>query len=198
MFEEVPVSEVVLAFIVGLRFDLLVLAFLILPMIILAPGALLFSRGSRVPSWLVSFFLGSMWTLIVAMAAVDFCYFSATGRRVSSMAWASLGGFNQVRQALSGLPTETVLLNGGTMLCIWWVGLRLRDPIRSGVLRAQLNRSFHWGKWLLSLVLVALAARGTVTAHHLGWGHAKVSSRRVVQELAINPLWSWDKNPARR
>ncbi|MNT91983.1 hypothetical protein D3C72_2331740 [compost metagenome] len=46
---------------------------------------------------------------------------------------------------------------------------------------------------IFPFVLIVLAARGTVEAHHLGMEHSVVSSVSSINEMALNPLWCFDK-----
>ena len=43
------------------------------------------------------------------------------------------------------------------------------------------------------IFITALAARGTVSAHHLGMEHAEVSQVQSLNQLALSPLWAFDK-----
>ncbi|MBC7372131.1 MAG: hypothetical protein H7326_11225, partial [Bdellovibrionaceae bacterium] len=46
---------------------------------------------------------------------------------------------------------------------------------------------------ILPIFIVALATRGTITAHHLGFEHAEVSQIQGLNQLALSPLWAFDK-----
>ena len=46
---------------------------------------------------------------------------------------------------------------------------------------------------LLPLILIVLAARGTVTPHHLALEHSEVSNSKELNEMALNAVWCFDK-----
>ncbi|MFN7903915.1 MAG: hypothetical protein ACK5P5_01910 [Pseudobdellovibrionaceae bacterium] len=46
---------------------------------------------------------------------------------------------------------------------------------------------------LIPLIIAALFARGTVTNHHLGLQHSVISSHTLMNELVLNPVWTFDK-----
>lgn len=47
--------------------------------------------------------------------------------------------------------------------------------------------------FFVPLLIAALAARGTVTANHLEYTHAQISKHSLVNELVLNPVWTFDK-----
>lgn len=46
---------------------------------------------------------------------------------------------------------------------------------------------------LLPAVLIALAARGTISAHHLRYEDSQVSFTEAINEMALNAPWCFDK-----
>ncbi|MGZ3774805.1 MAG: hypothetical protein ACXVCY_13345 [Pseudobdellovibrionaceae bacterium] len=46
---------------------------------------------------------------------------------------------------------------------------------------------------VLPLLLIALAARGTVEPHHLALEHSEVSNNKAINEMALNAVWCFDK-----
>lgn len=59
------------------------------------------------------------------------------------------------------------------------------------------DRVPYWGQFLFfllaPLLLVALVARGTLTPHHLGYEHSLISEHSLLNELVLNPVWTFDK-----
>jgi hypothetical protein len=45
----------------------------------------------------------------------------------------------------------------------------------------------------LPLLLIVLAARGTVEAHHLALEHSEVSNNKALNEMGLNAVWCFDK-----
>jgi hypothetical protein len=48
-------------------------------------------------------------------------------------------------------------------------------------------------RYVIPVLLVAGAARGTWTAHHLEKADSEISAWENVNELALNAVWAWDK-----
>lgn len=198
-FAEAARFEMLAAFGTGVRFDLLILGFLAIPLVLLA---LLFRGSAFHPKvfWKICSVYGlSAWTLISGLSLVDFLFFSQAGRRMTWVDWQSGRLTAEVHRALRLLNTELLILCGLIFVLAWVGGGReiFRAFSNRGAL-AALERKTFWRGWIVLTFLVALAARGTVTAHHLEWRHAeRISALRSVQELALNPAWTWDKNPDR-
>ncbi len=93
-------------------------------------------------------------------------------------------------------------MNGLIFFCLLLIGNRAifslvarrsaKPMSKPGELKA------FWIRWLFCSILVVLSARGTVTSHHLEWSHTRIFNQRELQELAINSIWAWDKNPNRQ
>ncbi len=46
---------------------------------------------------------------------------------------------------------------------------------------------------VIPLIVVILAARGTVEPHHLALEHSEVSNSKPINEMALNAVWCFDK-----
>lgn len=62
------------------------------------------------------------------------------------------------------------------------------------------SKKYHqsWAKRVFHQVgpalLLGLLARGTLTAHHLGLEQSELSRSPIANELALNGIWTLDKN----
>ncbi|MBX3039715.1 MAG: hypothetical protein KF789_03270 [Bdellovibrionaceae bacterium] len=196
-FSGISGGDLLQSFAVGIRFDLLVLGFLLIPVVGLAPFVLWTPR--HLDRWMRTLvvYLCSMWVLIVGLSFADFLYFSAHGQRLSLMAVSDPLGREVFWSASERLGTGTLLMNAGIFfLLVFILNSRFLALLKSPPSMNLGARSF-WKRWVVCLFLTALAARGTVTAHHLEWQDAKISEARILWELTINSPWAWDKNPER-
>ena len=50
-----------------------------------------------------------------------------------------------------------------------------------------------WFYLLVPLFIGAFCARGTVTKNHLEWQHSQISNSSLLNELVLNPVWTFDK-----
>lgn len=196
-FSDVSVLDLLRSFATGVRFDLLILGFLLIPVVISAPFAFWRRRQWDWWMWMLTVYLCSAWFLIVGLSFVDFLYFSAQGQRLSLAAISEPLGREVLWSAWERLGKGTWLLNAGIFFFIGVIGCGRFLEVLRGFSPAEISVSAFWRKWVICLFLVVLAARGTVTAHHLEWRHARISDLRVLWELTINSPWAWDKNPER-
>jgi hypothetical protein len=203
-FEGATWEELALVFGMGLRFDLLVLGFLAMPLVVLSIFLRRMDRlGDLALRGLVACW-GTLWTLVVLATVVSHGFFSATGRQLTfldlgSPAWkgAELVGFFG---SASGVLLVAI---AACEISIGWrewgrVGGRIQSDREA--LRAESPEPGEgWRavvpRLLGPLLLAGLAARGTVTPHHLEKQHSLVSSNPALNQLVLNAVWSFDKKP---
>lgn len=51
-----------------------------------------------------------------------------------------------------------------------------------------------WFYLLVPVIIAAFFARGTVTNHHLEFQHSQISNNSLLNELVLNPVWTFDKS----
>jgi hypothetical protein len=179
------------AFLMGLRFDLLVLGFLWIPIVVLTwvwtialpPRKLLmFWKIYLVLAVLAIFDLSWMdffWTA-VSRTRLNHESFSADTRLILDQGWKLLG------ESKPWIATIAMGLSSlGLVLVIYEVKFK---NSYSATPKAKLALQVA-----VSILLVGLAARGTWTPHHLALEHAQVSSNPMINQLPLNPLWNLDK-----
>lgn len=190
-------GEIIQSFIAGIRFDILIFGFFFIPVYLLLLIQAAFEKWPRGLYFVYKTYFGLIWILICALTYVDFFFFVHHGKR---MRFAEYEGWNldtlfeqakalQTHQVIVFTVVTVVLLVLGHMLIKSmnfgdWKDEYSPHPARRGevVLRV-----------LLPLVLIFLAARGTVTPHHLNLEHSEVSNSKALNEMALNPIWCFDK-----
>lgn len=186
-------------FFTGLRFDLLVLGFFLIPVVLIGTGVALAGRGfERMTSLSLRYLVGA-WTMTCVLAAVDLLFFAVTDRRLTLVDWRANSEF--FGQAWRVQGPGTALLVIAIVICTWVIGGR--EILSAGDRRGVPSKTRRGPAWRMlqilgPLVLVALMARGTVTAHHLERQHSQISNHQVVNELALNAVWCFDKEPQNR
>ncbi|MBX3034529.1 MAG: hypothetical protein KF865_11450 [Bdellovibrionaceae bacterium] len=190
-------AEILKAFAVGLRFDSLVLGFAMIPVVLIVLLAAWLRRGLVIAGRLSCWFLILFWLFFCGLSMFDLFFFSFSGRHLTVYDFS--GGDGRFATTVGQrLGWETLLLTIGIFLCLAVLGLR--GFIKADAPEREMpGPAWSWGRRLGfsfgTLLLVALAARGTVTPHHLEKSHSEVSSFSVVNQLVLNPLWAFDKKP---
>ncbi len=194
---DVDILEVLHSFRAGVRFDVLVIGFILIPItLVLLIQAIL----QKWQSWslaLYKVYLSVVWTLICGMSYMDFFHFAKYGSR---MRWEQYHtwSFEEFYQQMSGLQANQVTIFTVISLLLLALGLMMIRGLKFGHWKDEYSPSkgspFEVTmRVLLPFVLVALAARGTVEPHHLGLEHSRVSSNTSINEMALNAVWCFDK-----
>lgn len=185
-------SDVPKAFFAGARFDLLILGFLWIPLIFfvwLSP--FVYSPKKLLLVFKIYFVLGIL--LIFDLSWADIFWTQVTRVRLNSEFFQSdLKVILDQGWSLMGTSKSWIITLGmgfsSLGLVVWLHGLKLnKDYGTPSYLKTTL-------RVILSFFLVAFAARGTWTPHHLNIEHAQVSDNSIVNQLPLNPMWNMDKD----
>lgn len=189
--------EIAQSFLAGLRFDVLVFGFVSIPVFFVV---LFQAVTERWPRWIFvvyKIYYTAIWFAICALTFVDFFYFARFGARMrfkDYMSWTPDGLLEQFR----GLqPNQSWVFCVITVL-LFSLGYMLIKSLKFGDWKDEYSP--HTGsRWeiglriVVPLLIIALAARGTVEAQHLRLEHSEVSLDRVINEMALNAVWCFDK-----
>lgn len=187
----VPMGQpVVEAFLAGTRFDILVLGFFWIPVWFWAWG--LAAAGKT--DWIfqpMRFYWCMSWTLFFFYQVSDLFVTAPTGIRMN--AESSRGDIARIfiegTHAMTGWRTTFALI---ALFIVFVAVLRRMIALKEIPLPAKFQGPI-WFKMFFSLFVVALAARGTITAHHLNIEHAQVSNSQEINQISLNPIWNSDK-----
>lgn len=187
--------DLTMALFTGVRFDALVLGFLWIPILVL--------------TWIWSSFscpkkLFRLWKFYLIMAVLIIFYFSWL-----DLFWTAAKNL-RLNHEFFEASQRIILDSGGVVLG------RARSIVFTGAMISSclgILLSIHWLPFppektgssetgsplkiflqaMVILFCVALAARGTWTAHHLNVEHAEVSENTLVNQIPLNPIWNMDK-----
>lgn len=191
-------------FVAGIRFDLCVLAFINIPVLFvtwwICSDQMLQTKNpilNFLRKWSLWIYLGGTTLVIHVFGLLDLMFFATSGHRWTYADWQSAGVefFGTVATRWGSLFTGGVV---AFFLMLWVfrclfilfrVQLHVSDlPTDQLKLWPQIMRGV-----VVPVFILALAARGTVTAHHLGFEHAEISSVQGLNQLALSPIWAFDK-----
>jgi hypothetical protein len=174
----------------GARFDLLVLGFAWIPVFVFYWIFYFLGGLAKASKGFKSYFLFLI-LLISLLSVLDLFWFHSKGMRLNYLALSEDGFWAVADKAadfrlVSAIPL--MLLPGLIIFLttLWKLNIADTEPSARVSEKVMLNL-------VLSFIVVASAARGTWTAHHLEWAHAQVSNLKLLNELSINPLWNLDK-----
>jgi hypothetical protein len=179
------------AFFAGFRFDLLVMGFFWIPIVaitwasslIIAPRKLFFF-------WKLYFVIGIL--IIFDLSWMDLFWSMVSNLRLNSQFFHADSKviLDQGWQLLGPAKSWVCTLGMGFSslgLVLWLYGLKLEKNYNLPS-KAKLTLQI-----VATFLIVAFAARGTWTPHHLNIEHAQVSADPLVNQLPLNPMWNLDK-----
>lgn len=189
--------DILEAFFVGLRFDILVMGFIfILPTVLLIIQALTIGWSSWINGFHKLYFL-LIWVLMSGMIYLDFFHFVKYGRHMRWQEYESLDFSQYYNWIESSLPSQFWIF---TLMVVFFLAIGLA-AIRSfdfGHWKDEFSPRKPWllertARTLWPLLFVALCARGSLGQHHLRLEDSKVSKNEAINEMALNAIWCFDK-----
>lgn len=189
--------EVAQSFLAGFRFDTLIFGFLMIPVYFLLMIQAFSEKWPRAILISYKFYFGAAWGLICVLTYVDFFHFSRFGTRMRFVDYTTWD-FSALLEQMNLLQRHQVLIFSVITVILMSLGYMLTKSLSFGEWKDEFSpqsgskTEVAW-RILFPLLIVFLAARGTVDAHHLGLEHSEVSSMRPINEMALNPAWCFDK-----
>lgn len=189
--------EVAQSFLAGLRFDILIFGFLMIPIYFLLMIQAFMEKWPRGLLNACKVYFVLAWLLICALTYIDFFHFSRYGARMrlaDYMNW----NFSILLEQMNLMQRHQVLIFSVISVMLLILGYTLTKSLRFGEWKDEFSPQAGtkvevlW-RILVPLFIVFLAARGTFDAHHLGLEHSEVSSMKPINEMALNPVWCFDK-----
>jgi hypothetical protein len=189
--------EILHSFGAGIRFDILIFGFLLIPIYFVL---LIQAVAEKWPNWIFTIYkvyFAAMWVIICLLSYVDFFHYAHHGRRMRfaeysnwtpQLTWEQMQSL-QTNQALFFTISAVILTALGCMLIRGLQFGQWKDeysPQKGSRIELAL-------RIVLPLLLIVLAARGTVEAHHLALEHSQVSDNSALNEMALNAVWCFDK-----
>ena len=189
--------EILYSFGTGIRFDILIFGFLFIPIYFVL---LIQAISEKWPNWIFTVYkvyFAVVWLLICLMSYVDFFHYAHHGRRMRfaeysnwtpDLTWEQMQAL-QTNQALFFTISSVILMVLGYMLIRGLQFGQWKDEYSP-----QKGSKFELAlRIVLPLVLIVLAARGTVEPHHLALEHSLISDNTALNEMALNAVWCFDK-----
>jgi hypothetical protein len=197
---------ITMSFVNGARFDLCVLGFMNLPVLVIVwvmSTDFVVNSSNKVVqffrSWILWIYFGVTTLVIHVLGLLDMMFFAANNHRWTYYDWqeSGLGFVSTVAQSWGGLFTISVVilfLMLWLFRCIFTLYKVKLDSVSLENLKHRESKAALVGTGLvLPLFITALAARGTWTAHHINIEHARVSQLQVLNQMTLSPVWAFDK-----
>lgn len=189
--------EIGQSFLAGLRFDLLIFGFLMAPIYVLLMIQAISEKWPRGIFKFYKVYFALAWLLICVLTFIDFFYFAKFGERMRFKDYSSWN-ISVLTEQMQSMPTYQIWFFSTITFMLLCLGLMLTKALRFGEWKdeysPQAGSKFEMAwRILVPLIVVFLAARGTIEAHHLALEHSEVSNMKPINEMALNAVWCFDK-----
>ena len=190
----IPASTLLTSFVIGARFDAVVLSYILIPLVMLSFLPVVGIdrlRASRVV--IISIFVTCM-GIVCFLSLVDIEYFGEMGTRLSHWALEYLDQPGMVWYTMkSGYPLTFYLLLWGAITCVFALLVIIAGRKLLGKSRGE-NPGARAGYFVLCLALLFLGARGRWELAPLDWGLAYFSPHGFANQLALNGVYTLGKS----
>ena len=188
-FEIIQPNVIFQAFLVGLRFDLLAVGFVFIPVALGSPFWLLTIGAEDFLRKIFKIYFSVVWFLILISSAVSLPHYMREGRHFR---WEDpIYGPNLDVTSLSLITLIFLFMLASVLKSIWRY---FEEPFPRVLAPLRLPTAVEITlRLLLPVILVALAARGSVGPHHLEKEDSQISPWDNVNELSLNSVWCINK-----
>ncbi|WP_413576650.1 hypothetical protein ACLVWU_01280 [Bdellovibrio sp. HCB290] len=195
--EQFDFLEVLQAFGAGIRFDLLIFGFLLLPIYFILMIQAVCEKWPNGMFIFYKIYFGAIWLIISLLSFVDFFHYALHGRRMRFAEYSSWTPQFTLEQ-MQSLPMNQILVFSIITVVLLSLGYMLICAVNFGQWKdeysPQKGSKIEMAlRIVLPLLAIVLAARGTVEAHHLALEHSLVSHSTALNEMALNAVWCFDK-----
>jgi phosphoglycerol transferase MdoB-like AlkP superfamily enzyme len=190
----IPIRTLLTSFVIGARFDAVVLSYIMIPMFILSFLPYLGIDRLRASRAIITGIFVTCMSVVFFLSLVDIEFFGELGTRLSHWALAYLDQPGMVWYTMkSGYPLTFYLLLWGTITAVFALlvvtaGRRLLGQRRPEKLGSRI------GYFILCLGLLFLGARGRWELAPIDWGLAYFSPYGFANQLALNGVYTLGKS----
>lgn len=191
--------ETILSFVTGIRFDVLILGFIFIPVTLFLLLQSLFLCWPRFGFQIYKLYFALIWISICLLNWIDFPFFVNGGQRTRYEQYNHFAGMTwwesfQLFSEGRGIIFFLIVMVG----FVWGLFIILRHRETSAQIADSQKSRWPVGlefafRILAPLLLTALAGRGSLARTHLGLEHSRISQSLILNEMALNPMWCFDK-----
>ncbi len=191
LIEHEPLTEIAKAFAIGVRFDQIVVLYILLPLLLVIPWTGL--RRSLV-RWLTLIYLGLLFSVTYLLLISDIRFYAKFGSHLNFLAYEYIGEGEEFWNQVMSDP-------GFAVSIFMWVVVSLLFVL---LIRFLLRKSDRWPKrrsWVgqavwtvLLLALFFLGIRGGTGLAPIDWGEAYFSRNAFLNQLALNGVYTLARN----
>jgi phosphoglycerol transferase MdoB-like AlkP superfamily enzyme len=190
----IPTSTILHSFLIGARFDMVVLSYIFIPLFILSYLPFIGIHRLKVSRAIIQTILFLCFAIVFILSLIDIEHFGEFGTHLSFWAFEYLDQPAMVWYGIwSGYPVILYLLLWGILTFLFvWIGIRISKKVFRRKQRERiLSRIFYL---VLALALLFLGARGRWQIAPIDWSLAYFSPYGFANQLALNGVYTLGKS----
>jgi phosphoglycerol transferase MdoB-like AlkP superfamily enzyme len=190
----IPTSTILHSFLIGARFDMVVLSYIFIPLFILSYLPFIGIHRLKVSRAIIQTILFLCFALVFILSLIDIEHFGEFGTRLSFWAFEYLDQPAMVWYSIrSGYPVISYLLLWAILTFLFvWAGIRISKKIFRRKQKEKIASRILY--LLLALALLFLGARGRWQIAPIDWGLAYFSPYGFANQLALNGVYTLGKS----
>jgi len=172
---ELPISEILISFAYGAKFDFVIIGYIILPFI------------------LISFILYLLFSIVILLSFIDVEYFSEFGDHLGVWFYAYFDNFDMVLYTIVESYPVFWYMTGWILISALFIFVsnKFNKFIKRVRQSNPVSRIFYS---ILLLALTVVGIRGGISLAPIDWGSAYHSNYYFANELSLNGIYTLSKN----
>jgi phosphoglycerol transferase MdoB-like AlkP superfamily enzyme len=194
LIADIPSSTLFHSFIIGARFDMVVLSFLLIPLFLLSHIPFISMNRLKASRVIIETLFLICLSLIFFLSLVDIEYYGEFGTRLSHWAFEYLDQPGMMLYSMwSNYPVTFYLLLWGALTFVFaFFVIKLSGRIFYKKRRERIGRRLAY--FILGCALLFLGARGRWQLAPIDWGLAYFSPYGFANQLALNGIYTLGKS----
>jgi phosphoglycerol transferase MdoB-like AlkP superfamily enzyme len=186
----IPTLTILHSFLIGARFDIVVMTYILIPLFILSYLPFIGIHRFSVGRVLIQIILYLYFGLVFLLSLIDIEYFGEFGTRLSFWALEYLDQPGMVWYTIwSGYPVIPYLILWTVLTSLFiWIGIKVSRRTFATKHKERIPRRIFY--LLLVLALLFLGARGRTQLAPIDWGLAYFSPYSLANQLALNGVYT--------
>jgi len=190
----IPYTTLLESFIIGVRFDIVVLSYLLIPLFILSHIPFISLDRLKATRVIIETIFLVCLGIIFLLSLVDIEYFGEFGTRLSRWVWEYMDHTDMVWYSIwSSYPVITYLILWGAVTFVFaLLVIKISGKIFHREQKEGIIRRFAY--FLLCSAFLFLGARGRTQLLPIDWGVAYFSTYNFANQLALNGVYTLSKS----
>ncbi len=185
----IPLMDIIISFALGLKFDMVILAYAIIPFFVISLMPMIGFRDSRVMRGILQWLLFAVFGLVFLLSLIDIEYYRQYGEHLGVWFYSYFDHFKLVWfNVVNNSPVAIFAIIWILIMAAFVFFARLIGRILEKTDRANWFSKGFFG--LLFLLFLALSMRGSLSVSPLDWGSAYHSNYGFANDLALNGVFT--------